>query len=80
MDLYVGGVDTGYGYGVDNYPYDYCDVASFTWNENVSNDEFKKDLEEYIEEHINTHEGYITDIGGIPVSLIDKANKELKEW
>lgn len=83
FDLYVGGVDTGYGYGVDNYPYDYCDVASFTWKDNltdVSNDDFKKELEEYIEEHINAIEGYITDVKAIPVSLIDKANEELKEW
>lgn len=30
FDLYVGGVDTGYGYGADKYPYDYCDTASFS--------------------------------------------------
>lgn len=83
FDLYVGGVDTGYGYGADNYPYDYCDVASFSWNDDltdVSDDNFKRELEEYIEEHINANEGYVTDIGATPVSLIDKANEDLKEW
>lgn len=83
FDLYVGGVDTGYGYGADNYPYDYCDTASFAWNDdltNTSDDEFKKELERYIEELINTYERYITDIGAIPVNLIEKANTELKEW
>ena len=39
-----------------------------------------KKVKEYIEEHINTNEGYVTDIGAISVSLIDKANEELKEW
>ena len=83
FDLYVGGVDTGYGYGADNYPYDYCDVASFSWNDDltdVTDDDFKRELEEYIEEHINTNEGYVTDVGAILVSLIDKANEDLKEW
>lgn len=83
FDLYVGGVDTGYSYGADNYPYDYCDTASFAWNDdltNTSDDEFKKELERYIEELINTYERYVTDIGAIPVNLIEKANTELKEW
>lgn len=80
FDLYVGGVDTGYGYGADKYPYDYCDAAGFAWNNdltNVSDDDFKKELEEYIEEHVNAMEGYVTDFKAIPVSLIDKANEEL---
>lgn len=59
FDLYVGGVDTGYGYGADD---------------------FKMELEKYIEEHIYANEGYVTDVGAIPVSLIDKANEELREW
>jgi len=83
FDLYVGGVDTGYGYGADDYPYDYCDVASFAWNDDltdISDDDFKMELEKYIEEHIYANEGYVTDVGAIPVSLIDKANEELREW
>ena len=40
----------------------------------------KKELEEYIEEHVNAMEGYVTNVKAIPISLIDKANEELKEW
>ena len=83
FDLYVGGIDTGYGYGADNYPYDFCDVAGFSWDDNlthVSDDDFKKELEEYIEEHVNVMKSYVTDVKAISVNLIDKANEELKEW
>lgn len=83
FDLYVGGVDTGYGYGADDYPYDYCDLAGFKWDDDladVSDEDFKKELESFIEEHINTFEGYVTDAGAIQVNLIEKANEELREW
>ena len=30
-DLYVGGIDTGYGYGKDDYPYTYVDWISRQW-------------------------------------------------
>lgn len=87
FDLYVGGVNTGYGYSYkpefQNYPYDYCDVFSFVWNEplkDVTYENFIEDLTKYIEEHIRTHEGYVTDFKAIPVSLIEKADAELKLW
>ncbi len=83
FDLYVGGVDTGYGYGVDDYPYDWCDLAGFPWNDylaNTSDEDFKREVEEFIEEHINQFEGYITSIKAIPVDLVAKANEELREW
>lgn len=87
FDLYVGGVDTGYGYsdreGFKNYPYDFADSVSFRWDEDVSEvsiEEFEKDLSEYIEEHINSYEGYVTDIGAMPVDLIGKANENLQLW
>lgn len=63
FDLYVGGVNTGYGY---SYKSEYED--------------FIEDLTKYIEEHIRTHEGYVTDFKAIPVSLIEKADAELKLW
>lgn len=28
-DLYVGGIDSGYGYGEDDYPYDYADGSGW---------------------------------------------------
>lgn len=87
FDLYVGGVDTGYGYskkeGFANYPYDYCDVSSFRWDKDVSLtgiEEFEKELSGYIEEHIRSHERYVTDVAAISVSLIDKAEEELQLW
>ena len=102
FDLYVGGVDTGYGYGADTTkggsytvggPLDTpvtgkieeTGARSMTIEDinkiiGVYDDDFKKELEEYIEEHINAMEGYVTDFKAIPVSLIDKANEELKEW
>lgn len=83
FDLYVGGVDSGYGYGVNDYPYDYCNEASFRWNKdltNVSDEEFEKESEEYIEEFINVKKEYTTDIKAIHVNLLDKANEELRVW
>lgn len=87
FDLYVGGVDTGYGYsdkkGYENYPYDYADSCSFRWDENVKEitlEEFQKELSEYIEEHIEKMEGYVTDVRAIAVSLINKANEDLQLW
>ena len=83
FDLYVGGVDTGYGYGADRYPYDYCDIAGFSWNDDlsdISDDDFKKNLEAHIEDHIKAIEGYITDVGAISVDLIKKASEKLNEW
>lgn len=83
FDLYVGGVNTGYGYGVDDYAYDYCDTAGFKWCDDLtdgSDDDFKRELESYIEEHIGAVEGYVTDVGAIQVNLIEKANEELREW
>lgn len=82
FELYVGGVDTGYGYGKDNYPYDLCDVNDIENNEDLSNvkfEDFKKEMEEYLEEHIKALEGYVA-FGNINVNLIDKANEPLKEW
>ena len=83
FDLYVGGVDTGYGYGDDEYPYDYCDVASFKWDADLTDttDEvFESTVERYIEEHICAFGSYITDVKAITVSLIDKASERLREW
>ncbi len=87
FDLYVGGVDTGYGYstreGYKGYPYDFCDSASFKWDNDVSSikfEDFKKNLTEYIEKHIETVKEYVTDVKAIPVNLLNKANEELSLW
>ena len=87
FDLYVGGVDTGYGYSCKeeykDYPYDYADSCSFIWDDDVKDtslEEFQKELTEYIKEHIEKLEGYVTDVKAMAVSLIDKANEELQLW
>lgn len=87
FDLYVGGVNTGYGYSCreeyKDYPYDYADSCSFRWDDDVKDtslEEFQKELTEYIEEHIEKLEGYVTDVKAMAVSLIDKANEELQLW
>lgn len=87
FDLYVGMVDSGYSYslreGYEGYPFDYADSCSFKWSEdlrNLSFDEFKKDLTEYIEEHINALGGYVIYGNLGTVDLISKANEALKLW
>lgn len=86
FELYVGDENTGYGYSRKpeymNYPYDYCDISSFVWTESVVDvpyEDFIEDLTKYIEEHIRTHEGYVTDIG-TSVDLIEKADADLELW
>ena len=83
FDLYVGGVDTGYGHGANNVPYDYCDVAGFpcyTDLSNVSNEEFMKNIETFITKHLAEHSEYTTDVKNIHVNLLDKAKETLVEW
>lgn len=87
FDLYVGGVDTGYGYSLKeeykDYPYDYADSCSFKFDEIVSDvnfEEFQKLLNEYIEKQLESLQEYVTDKGAIKVNLIEKANEDLKLW
>lgn len=86
FDLYVGGVDTGYGYGADKYPYDYCDAISFPWYEDLTimtDNEFKERVEKFIEARLNSREEYLVDIKDvkvISVNLLKKASEEPKEW
>lgn len=37
-------------------------------------------LAHYLDTMFMDNEGYVTDVGAIPVSLIDKAKEDLKEW
>lgn len=74
-DLYVGGVDTGYGYGIDNYPYDYADGNSFKDITNMSYKEFVSYAEKVMTEYITNHENKYE-----YASLTEKANEDLKIW
>ncbi len=86
FDLYVGGVDSGYGYserdGYKGYPYDYADVACFCTHEDISEmtfDQFKAVYTTHIEEHLSILKEYTTDRAE-KINLIDKANEELRLW
>lgn len=84
-ELYVGGVDTGYGYGKlskdgeYDYPYDYYEEADCKWEVNkIINEDvdsllkiIEKELEAKITEKSEEYEY---------CSLIDKANEALKVW
>lgn len=69
-DLYVGGRDTGYGYGENNYPYDYLDGGSWPLEkiENMTYTEFvnmaEKDMQEFI----------------VKSKCVDEASKPLNIW
>jgi hypothetical protein len=78
-DLYVGGVDTGYGYSdrnseFKNYPYDYAEGGDFEdgliW---MTYEEFQQYAEQEFEKFILTwqYDG---------ASLVEKANEPLKMW
>lgn len=87
-DLYVGGVDTGYGYSnpnkfnkelynpEDDYPYDYVGGLDFSSTcTNMSYDNFKLYAEAEFEHFIKVeNEAYKE------ASLIEKANEPLKVW
>ena len=83
FDLYVGGVDTGYGYGADGYPYDFFDFLGFAWYDKLrdtTDAEFKEQVEKHITEILKKNPEYTTDTRNIKVNLIEKANMEMQEW
>lgn len=74
-DLYVGGVDTGYGYS-DDYPYDCAGGGSFDESfVNMNYEEFKVYAEKIMGNYIRNEENTYTH-----VSLIEKAEAELNIW
>ena len=87
-DLYVGGVDTGYGYSnpnkfnpdmyreEDDYPYDYvCGLDFSSTCTNMSYDYFKVYAEAEFEHFIKVENERYKE-----ACLIDKANEPLKVW
>lgn len=87
FDLYVGGVNTGYGSSIKqeylDYPYDFADVCSFRWDKDVkeiSIKKFREEVSEFIKFHLQRNRLY-TPVGyNEPVDLLNKANEELKIW
>lgn len=87
-DLYVGGVDTGYGYSninklnpdmhreEDDYPYDYvCGLDFASTCTNMSYEYFKSYAEAEFEHFIEVESESYKE-----ASLIDKANEPLNVW
>ena len=74
-DLYVGGVDDGYGYGKDNYPYTEVGGGSFQDSLiSMSYNDFVKQAEEAFSDYIY-HSNY-----SAKYNLADKANEPLHIW
>lgn len=83
IDPYVGGVDTGYGYGKDNYPYDYVIEIGTSMErdeyENLTYEQFVEEIETHLTDNINRKIKYTAENGEV-VNLIDKANEPLGVW
>lgn len=83
FDLYVGGVDTGYGYSALSkmYPYDYADGNNLDSMENIKNlsyEQFIKFAENIFTNFLQTEEeGYKK---ANNVSLAEKAKEPLMIW
>ena len=80
-DLYVGGIDTGYGYGKDDYPYTYVDWISRQWTvDKLPKDyrSFKKEIEEKLTMLIK-HARSIT-LKRKQYSLQEKILDDVKIW
>lgn len=74
-DLYVGGVDDGYGYGKENYPY--TEGGGGTFEDSLismSYDDFVKQAEETFTDYIY-NSNYSAEY-----NLVDKANEPLHTW
>lgn len=68
-DCYIGGVDDGYGYGIDDYPYTYGDGGDwYSLLEEKSLAEFRELAEEEFSDFITENH------------LEDKANEPLHVW
>lgn len=75
-DLYVGGVDSGYGYSkIDDYPYDYAEGDDFQDTcISMTYDDFKELAEASFIYYITNNKWYSA------VNLVEKANEELHVW
>lgn len=69
-DLYVGGVDTGYGYKKDGYPYDYADGKDFADTcTSMSYEDFKKMCEKEFTEFISIKGKEIREKAEMPLHI-----------
>jgi hypothetical protein len=82
-DLY-GGEDTRYGYGKDDYPYDFCDEVCHMYESKefygMEINSFKAKIEEKLNELITENEKKYFGDHFHQYNIFDKANEPLKEW
>lgn len=78
LDLYVGGIDSGYGYGKDDYPYDYFDDVTacfYSYHlQSGSYTDMKKKIKAKAIELIVKHDE------NWKISLTEKAKQEFHVW
>lgn len=74
VQLYAGGIDTGYGYTSILYPYDYVDEVDIDMSKVYTKKKFKKRLIGCIEELIGCDKVYPN------TDLKELAEEELREW
>ena len=70
-DTYVGGIDDGYGYGIEHYPYTYADGGFLSLSADVAYKDFKEAAEEELTNFINADNYY---------GMAEKAAMPLHIW
>lgn len=83
FDLYVGGEDTGYGYGTDDYPYDFCDSFNMDFYKKYSSMKmFKKAAEKRLRRKLKKMPMYcaMTQDRAWSVNPLSKAKEPLRIW
>lgn len=74
VQLYAGGIGTGYGYTSTLYPYDYVDEVDIDMSKVYTKKKFKKRLIRCIEELIGCDRVYLN------ADLKELAKEEVEEW
>lgn len=82
-DLYVGGINTGYGYGKNDYPYDFMHDVGCTWSisnfEHMTITAFKQFIASELTACIHK-EKTAHGTNNCEHNLLEKANMPLHEW
>lgn len=83
-DLYVGGIDTGYGYSKDGYPYDFMEDVGYVWDvsafKGLDLNGFKAIVEQKISKCVLDAKTAHTTRGIETVDLLKKAEMPLHIW
>lgn len=83
-DLYVGGIDSGYGYSETGYPYDYMDDIGYVWDASVFKGLDLNGLKAIVEQEITKcvlgAKTARTTRGLEAVDLLEKAEMPLHIW